>query len=257
MRWWIISLASYYLAKKRKTILGGFSDPMHLFIKYSIFYNFLPRFGPRFWDIFSIQEMRWWISSLASYYLAKKRKTVLLGFADPLHLFIKNSIFYNFWPKFGARFWDISLVQAMRWWIISLASYYLAKKRKTILGGFSDPMHLFIKYSIFYNFLPRFGPRFWDIFSIQEMRWWISSLASYYLAKKRQTVLWGFADPMHLFIKYSIFYTFLPRFGPRFWDIFSIQEMRWWISSLASYYPAKKRKTVLGEFSDPMHLFIK
>ena len=107
MRWWITSLASYYLAKRRKTVLRGFSDPMHRFIKYSIVYKFWPKFGPRFWDIFSIQEMRWWITSLPSYYLAKKSKTVLGGFPDPMHLFFKISILYNIWPNFRPRFWNI------------------------------------------------------------------------------------------------------------------------------------------------------
>ena len=34
--------------EKVKNGAGGFTDPMHLFIEYSIFYNFWPNFGPRF-----------------------------------------------------------------------------------------------------------------------------------------------------------------------------------------------------------------
>ena len=79
-----------------------------------------------------------------------------------------------------------------------------------------------LKIQFFTIFGLTLGPDF-EIFSqFQEMRLWITSLASYYLSKKRKTVLWGFTDPMYFFIEDSIFYNFWPNFGPRFWDIFSI-----------------------------------
>ena len=148
---------------------------------------------------------------------------VLLGFADPMHLFIKDSIFYNFWPKFGPRFWDIFSISGN-----ALMNHYfsivniLRKSAKRFCENLPIRCTFSSKIQFFHNFWPRFGPRFWDIFSIQEMRSWITSLASYYLAKKRKTVLGGFSDPMQLFIKISIVYNIWPNFRPRFWNIFWI-----------------------------------
>ena len=79
-----------------------------------------------------------------------------------------------------------------------------------------------LKIQFFIMFGLTLGPDY-EIFSqFQEMCLWIYSSASQYLAKKRKTFLWGFADPMHLFIKDSICHNVWPNFGPRFWDIFSI-----------------------------------
>ena len=167
MRWWSTSLASYYLAKKRKTGLGGFSDPRHLFIKEPIFYNFWPKFGPGFWDIFSISG-----NALMNHYfnivsiLRKSAKRFCEDLRIRCTFSLNNQFFIIFGQSLGLDFEIFSRFQEMRWWITALVSYYLAKKRKTVLEGFPDPMHLFIIYSIFYNFWPNFGPRFWDIFSI-------------------------------------------------------------------------------------------
>ena len=85
--------------------------------------------------------------------------------------------------------------------------------------GSDAPFH---QISIFHNYWLKFGPRFWDIFSISGNALMNHFFSFVILAKKRNTVLWGFADPMHLFIKYSIFHHFWPNFRPRCWDIFSI-----------------------------------
>ena len=116
--------------------------------------------GPDF-EIFSqFLEMRLWISSSASQCLAKKRKTFLWGFVDPMHLFIKDSICHNVWPNFGPRFWDIFSISGN-----ALMNHFFWKSEKR-LWGYADQMQLFIKDSIFHNVWPNFGPRFWDIFSI-------------------------------------------------------------------------------------------
>ena len=81
---------------------------------------------------------------------------------------------------------------------------------------FSLNIQFFISYGL--SLEPDF-----EIFSqFQEMLFWINSSASLYRAKKRTTVLWSFAYPIHLFIKDSILHNLWPNFGPRFWDIFSI-----------------------------------
>ena len=151
-----------------------------------------------------------------------------------MHLFIKFQFFIIFGLSLGLDFEIFSRFQEMRWWITALVSYYLAKKRKTVLGGFSDPMHFFIIYSIFYNFWPNFGPRFWDIFSISG-----NALMSHFFSiviscEKAQNGSVRFCGSDATFQLISMFYNFLTKFGHRFWDIFSVQEMRWWVTSLAS-----------------------
>ena len=128
-------------------------------LNYSIFYG--PNFGPRFWDIFSISGnalMNHFFSIVISFEKAKNGSVRFCGSDAPFHW---NSIFYNFWPKFGPRFWDI-------FWISGNAlmnhffSIVIAKKRKTVLWGFADPMQLKIQF--FWNFWPNLGPDF-EIFS--------------------------------------------------------------------------------------------
>ena len=138
------------------------------------------------------------------------------GYAGQMQLFIKDSIFHNVWPNFGPRFWDIFSISGN-----ALMNHFFRKSEKRF-WGYADPMHLFIKDSIFHNVWPNLGPRLWDIFSISGnvlMNLFFSIAIS---CEKRKTFLWGFVDPMHLFIKDSICPNVWPNFGPRFWDIFSI-----------------------------------
>ena len=145
----------------RKTLLWGFADPMHLFIKSWIFHNSWHSFGARVCDIFLISRNELLNHFFSIVISCKKRKTLLWGFAGPMHLFIKCSIFYNFWPNSVPTFWDIFSISEMLLWITSLRHRNILQKReKTALRGFADPMHLFIKYSIFHNFWPNFGPTF-------------------------------------------------------------------------------------------------
>ena len=224
----------------------GFADPMHLFIKHSIFHNYTPNLGPRFWDIFSISGnalMNHFFSIVIS---CEKAKYGSVRFADPMHLFIKYSIFHNFWPKFRPRFWDIFSISGnalMNHFFSIVISCEKAKKRLCevlrIRCTFSSNIQFFIIFG------PNLGPDF-EIFSqFQEMPLWITSSASCYLAKKQKTVLWGYADPMHLFIKSSIFhYYYWPNFGPRFWDIFSISGnalMNYFFSIVISCENGEKR----------------
>ena len=98
----------------------------------------------------------------------------------------------------------------------------LRKREKRFCEALWIRCNFSLNIQFFIIFGLNFGPDF-EIFSqFQEMRIWITSLESWYLGKMRKTVLWGFADPMHLFIKDSIFHNFWPKSGPRCWDIFSI-----------------------------------
>ena len=97
-----------------------------------------------------------------------------------------------------------------------------------------------LKIQFFIMFGLTLGPDYKIFSQFQEMCLWISSSASQYLAKKRKIFLWGFVDPMHLFIKDSICHNVWPNFGPRFWDIFSISG-----NVLMNHFFPKKRKTVM------------
>ena len=81
---------------------------MHLFIEDSIFSNFWPNFGPRFWDIFSISGnalMNHCFSILLSFEKAKNGSVRIYGSNAPFHW--RFNFFFNFWPNFGPWFWDI------------------------------------------------------------------------------------------------------------------------------------------------------
>ena len=154
--------------EKRNTIAWGFADPMHLFIKYSIFHNFWAKLRPRFWDIFSISGnalMNHFFSIVLS--CEKSRKSVMWGYADPMHLFIKYSIFHNYMPNSAPRFWDIFSISGnalMNHFFSIVISCEKCEKRLCevlrIRCTFSS------KHSIFYHFWPKFRPTCWDIFSI-------------------------------------------------------------------------------------------
>ena len=97
----------------------------------------------------------------------EKRKTVLWGFADPMHLFIEDSIFDNFWPKFGPRFWGILSLSAnalMNHFFSIVISFEKGEKRFCEVSRIRCTFSLNIQF--LFNFWPNFGPRFWDIFAI-------------------------------------------------------------------------------------------
>ena len=186
---------------------------MHLFIKDSICHNVWPNFGPRFWDIFSISG-----NALMNHFFRKSEKRFE---ADQMQLFIKDSIFHNVWPNLGPDFEIFSQFQEMRLWITSLHCNILRKSEKQF-WGYADPMHLFIKDSIFHNVWPNLGPRFWDIFSISGnalMNLFFSIVISCEKAKNGSEVL---RIRCTFSLKIQFFIIVWPNFGPRFWDIFSI-----------------------------------
>ena len=111
---------------------------------------------------------------------------------------------------------------------------------------FADPMHLFIEWFNFFTiFGIKFGPRFWDIFSISGnalMNPFFSIVISFEKAKKR------FCEVLRIRCNFSLkiqFFTmFRPNFGPRFWDIFSISGnalMNDFFSIVISFEKEKKR----------------
>ena len=158
-------------------------------------------------EIFSqFQEMPLWITSSASCYLAKKQKTVLWGYADPMHLFIKHSIFHNYWPNFGPRFWDIFSISGnalMNYFFSIVISCEKSKNGSVRFCGSDAP---FIKYSIFHHFWPKFRPRCWDIFSISGnalMNYFFSIVISCEKAKNDWVRFCGSDAPFHQIFNFS------------------------------------------------------
>ena len=158
-----------------------------------------------------------------------------------MNLSFECSIFHHFWHSFGARVWDIFSISGNALMNHFFSIVISCRNRKTFLWGFDDLMHLCIKSWIFHNFGLILGPHFLIISQFQAMRLWITSSAS---CKIEKTALWGFVNPMHLFIKSSIFYNCWHNFGARVWDIFSVSEnglMNHFFSIVISCKKAKKR----------------
>ena len=179
---------------------------MHLFIKSSIrctfslkvhfFYNFWHSFGARVWDIFSISGnalMNHFFSIVIS---CKKAKN---GFCEVLRIrctfSLKVQFFHNFWHSFGARVWDIFSISgnALMNHFFSIVISCKKAKNASVRFCWSDAPFR----SIFYSFWHSFGARVWDILSI-----WGNALMNHFfsivnLAKRRKTILWGFADLTH------------------------------------------------------------
>ena len=84
-------------------------------------------------------------------------------------------------------------------------------------------MHLFIKYSIFHNFWPKFGPWFWDIFSISGNALYESLLQHCNILRKSEK---RFCEVLRIRCTFSLniqfFIIFGLTLGPDFEIIFSI-----------------------------------
>ena len=177
--------------------------------------------GPDY-EIFSqFQEMRLWISSSASQCLAKKRKTFLWGFVDPMHLFIKDSICHNVWPNFGPRFWDIFSISGN-----VLVNHFFSIVISCEKGkNGAEVLQVRCNFSLkiqFFMFGLTFETRFWDIVSISGNVLDETIFLHRNILLKSGKQFWDYADQMQLFIKDSIFHNVWPNLGPRFWDIFTI-----------------------------------
>ena len=150
---------------------------MHLFIEDSIFCNFWPNFGPRFWDIFFISGNTLMNHFLCIVISCEKVKDGYVRIRDPMHLFIENSIFYNFWPNFAPRYWDIFSISGnalMNHSFSIVISFEKAKDGSVRICGSDATFHWRFKFLNIFAFSPDF-----EIFSgFQEMRLWITSLAS-------------------------------------------------------------------------------
>ena len=150
---------------------------MHLFIKCSIFYSFWHSFGARVWDILSI-----WGNALMNHFFSiviscKKAKNALWGFADPIPIFIKISIFYSFWHSFGARVWDIFSISGNAL-MNHFFSIVICKKAKNSSVRFCIRYPFSLKVQFFIIFGIALGPEFEISSQFQEMRLWITSSAS-------------------------------------------------------------------------------
>ena len=187
------------LRKCEKLFYEVFVDPMHLFIKDSIFHNVRTNFGPDF-EIFSqFQEMHLWIPFLHHNILRKCRKQ-LWGYADPMHLFIKDSIFHNVWPNLGPRFWDIFSISGNALMNLFFSIVISCEKAK---NDFCEVLWIRCTFSLKIQFFIMFGltlgPDF-EIFSqFQEMRLWITSLHRNIL-RKSEKQFWRFCGsdaPFH------------------------------------------------------------
>ena len=125
---------------------------------------------------------------------------------------------------FGPIFWDIFSISGNAIMNHFLSIVVSCKKAK---NGFCEVLQIrctfLLKASIFYNF--------WHSFGAQSLRYLLNFRKCAYeslfqhrniLQKREKRLLSGFADPMNLFIKCSIFHHFCHSFGTRVWDIFSI-----------------------------------
>ena len=133
------------LQKSEKRFCEVFADPMHLFIKDSIFHNFWPNFGPTILR-YLLNFRKCAYESLLQHrnILQKSEKRFCEVFADPMHLFIKSSIFYNFWHSFGARVWDIFLISGnalMNHFFSIVISCKKAKNASVRFCGSDAPFH--------------------------------------------------------------------------------------------------------------------
>ena len=192
---------------------------MHLFIEHSIFYNIWPNFGPRFWDIFSISGNAL-INHFSSIVISwEKRKTVLWGFGDSMHLFIKDSknCYFWAWAQIFRYFLDFGICayESLLW-----HRNIFRKSEKRFCEVLRIRCNFSLKIQFFYNFWPNFGPGFWDIFSISGnalMNHFFSIVISW---ETRKTVLWGFGIRCTFSLKIQKIVIF--DLGPRFSDIFWI-----------------------------------
>ena len=241
-----------------KTIEWGFADPMHLFIKYSIFHNFWPKFGPRFWDIFSISGNALMNLLLQHRNILRKSEIRLCwGFADPMHLFIKASIFHYFWPKFRPRFWDIFSISGNALMNHFFSIVFILRKSKK---RFFEVMRIRCTFSSniqFFNFGPKFGPRCWDIFSISGNAL-IELLLQHRNILQKSEIRLGEVLRMRCTFssKIQFFIIFGPKLGPRFRDIFSISGnalMNHFFSIVLSCEKAKNGSVRLCGSDAPFH----
>ena len=168
-------------------------------LKIQFFYNFWPNFGPRFWDIFSISGnalMNHFFSIVISCEKAKNGSVRFCGSDAPFHWILTFLQFLTY----GPRFWDIFWISGNTLMNHFLSIVISCEKVKNGPGSFTDPMHLFIGYSILYNFWPNFRPWFWDIFSISGnalMNHFFSIVISFEKAKNGSVRFCGSDAPFH------------------------------------------------------------
>ena len=197
---------------------------MHLFIKYAIFHNYWPKFGPRFWDIFSISG-----NALMNHFFSfaipckKGENTVLWGFCESDAPFHQNSILkHHFWPNFRPRCWDIFSISGNALMNPFFSIVISCEKAINDCVRFCGSDAPFIKDSIFHNFSRKFTPRFKDIFSISGNKLMELLLQHRNILPKSEIRLCESLRKRYTFSPNSIFHNLLPKFRPRFWDIFSI-----------------------------------
>ena len=207
---------------------------MHLFIKYSIFHIVWPNFGPRFWDIFSISGnalMNLFFSIVISCEKAIKR---FWGYADPMHLFIKDSIFHNFWPNLSD--------QILRYFLnFRKCAYESLLQHRNILRKsekwFCEVLRIRCTFSSKIQFFIMF-----DLTLAQILRYFLNfRKCAYESLLQHRNILRKSENGSEVMrirctfsLKIQFFILFGLTLGPDF-EIFSqFQEMRLWISSSAS-----------------------
>ena len=203
--------------------MWGFADPMHLFIKYSIFHNYWPNFGPRFWDIFSISGNTLMNNFFSIVISCEKAKNYCMRFCGSDAPFHQYSIFHNFWPNFRPRCWDIFSISGnalMNNFFSIVISYEKGKNDCVRFCGSDAPLH---QYAVFHNYWPKFGPRFWGIFLNFRKCAYESLLQHRNILRKSEI---RFCEVLRIRRTFSsniqFFIIFGPNFRPRCWDIFSI-----------------------------------
>ena len=152
-----------------------------------------------------------------------------------MHLFIKDSIFHHFWPKFRPRCWDIFSISGntlMNNFFSIVISNEKGKNDCVRFCGSDAPFH---QTTIFHNYWTNFGHRFWDIFSISGNAL-VNPFSSIVLPSRKSEIRfcevlrirWTFSSKIQFFIIFG------PNLGPDV-EIFSqFQEIRLWITPSAS-----------------------
>ena len=134
-------------AKRGSVRFCGSDAPFHSMIQFFIIFGLI--LGPHF-EIFSqfAQEMRLWITSSASWYLAWKIVKNELRFCEVLRIrctfSLNDSIFHNFWYSFGARVWDIFSISGnalMNHFFSIVISCKKAKNASVRFCGSDAPFH--------------------------------------------------------------------------------------------------------------------
>ena len=152
-----------------------------------------------------------------------------------MHLFIKSSIFYNFWHSFGARVWDIFSISGNALMNHFFSIVISCKKAK---NGFCEVLRIRCTFSLKVQFFIIFGIALGPEFEIssQFRKCAYESLLQHrnILQKSEKRLCEVLRIRCTFSLKVQFFIIFGIALGPEFEISSQFQEMRLWITSSAS-----------------------